>query len=73
MRAEFTKHGPRYDYRTAHVTLTWNGRTIIGQIVSVRRNETLGCVVADVRYFCGDPWPITPRLAALEILERTYD
>ena len=71
MKAEFSKYGPKQDYRGAHVTLDYAGRTLLGTIMDVRYRET-GCTgfYADVRFFCGDPWPITPRLLALNILER---
>ena len=42
-------------------------------ITSDTPQTPLGAVVADVRHFCGDDWPIAPRLSALEILERAYD
>ncbi len=73
MKAEIGKHGPKHDYRHAHVTLQYRDRVLLGEIINVRRDEVLGAVVADVRHMCGDMWPITPRLAALEILERTYE
>ena len=73
MKAEFTKYGPKHDYRGAHVVLEHAGRTLLGTIINVRRDDVLGCVMADVRHFCGDAWPITPGLYALEILERTYE
>ena len=73
MKPEFSKYGPKHDYRGAHVTLQWRGRTLLGTITNVYRHEVLGAILADVRHFCGDPWPITPGLYALEILERTYD
>lgn len=73
MRAEIGKYGVKHDYRGAHVTLRYADRTLLGTIMNVHRDEVLGAYVADVRHFCGDEWPITPRLSALEILERTYE
>jgi len=73
MRAQFTKHGPKLDYRRAHVALTFAGRDLLGSIVNVERDEVTGCYRATVRYFCGDFWPIKPALSALEILEVTYE
>jgi hypothetical protein len=71
MKAEFTKYGPKQDYRGAHVTLEYAGRTLLGVIKNVTRDEVTGCVRAEVRHFCGDEWPILPALRALEILERS--
>lgn len=71
MKAEFTKYGPKHDYRGAHVVLDYAGRTLLGVVKDVTRDEVTGCIRADVRHFCGDEWPIRPALHALEILERT--
>jgi hypothetical protein len=73
MKVEFTKYGPKHDYRGAHVALEYGGRTLLGTIKDVARDEVTGCTRAEVRHFCGDEWPIKPALFALEILERTYE
>ena len=73
MKPEFTKYGPRQNYIGAHVSLSYHGRELLGTITALRRDEILGAVVAIVHYFCGDPWPITPALSALNILERNYE
>jgi len=71
MKAELSKYGPKHNYRGAHVTLQYRGRTLLGTIFNVRRDPVLGATVADVQHFNGDDWPCTPGLYALEILERT--
>ena len=68
MKAQFTRWGPRYDYRGAHVVL--DGK--LGEIVGLRRDEARGAVLAQVRNFNGEPWSFEPALVALEILDRTY-
>jgi hypothetical protein len=73
MKAEFTKYGPKHDYRGAHVVLEYGDRTLLGVVKNVTRDEVTGCVMAEVRHFCGDDWPIKPALRALEILEVTYE
>jgi len=70
MRAVFTRFGPRFDYRGAHVTLTWNGRMLLGEIVGIFREEYPSSVKASVRHFNGEAWPMVPALSALEILDR---
>lgn len=70
MKAQFGKWGPKHDYRGAHVMLTHQGRQLLGEIVNMYRDPVLCAVLADVRHFNGEPWPITPALSALEILER---
>lgn len=71
MKAEFTKFGPKHDYRGAHVVLEYRGRTLLGEIKEVTRDEVTGCVRARVRHFNGEEWPIHAPLRSLEILERT--
>ena len=58
-------------YCGAHATLEYGDRVLLGTIVNVRRDDVLGVVVADMLHFCGDPWPVTPRLQALNILDRS--
>jgi hypothetical protein len=69
MKAEFVKHRPKHDYTGAHVTLKHGDRDLLGTIVHICPDEFL----CQVRFFCGDPWPINPSLARLKILERTYE
>ncbi len=73
MKAEFTKFGPKHDYRGAHVVLKYRGQDLLGTLLDMYRDETSGCVLCKVKHFCGDAWPIDPALYALEILERTYE
>jgi len=70
MTAEFGKFGVKHDYRGAHVTLDWQGRTLLGEIKEIYRNEQRGVLLCKVQHFCGDFWPIEPALIALNILER---
>ena len=69
MKAEFTKQGPKHDYRGAHVFLRDGGRDLLGTIVDICPDENL----CRVRHFNGEMWPINPSLSRLEILERTYE
>lgn len=71
MKAEFTKFGPKHDYRGAHVTLDWQGRTLLGTIRCLWRDDARGVTLVTVRHFNGDTWPVTPALGALTILEHT--
>lgn len=68
---EFTKFGPKYDYRGAHVRLRLPiGRVLLGEIVELNRDEVRGAVIAKVRHFNGEAWPVEPVLSALLILPR---
>lgn len=70
MRVEFSRFGPKYDYRGAHVTIEWQGRTLLGEIKAIWRNEQRGIVLCRIQHFCGDWWPVEPALSALNILDR---
>lgn len=71
IRPEFTRFGPKYDYRGAHVLLRLPiGRVLLGTIVDVYRDDVRGIVHAKVRHFCGDAWPLEPALSALLLLDR---
>lgn len=62
MKAKFCKWGPMFDYRGAHVTLEWKGRTLLGEIVSIERCPVRGAMICVVRHMNGEEWPIQPGL-----------
>jgi hypothetical protein len=72
MKAEFTKFGPKHDYRNAIATLEYKGQTLIGRIKNVSYDATIGAFPCDMQHMNGEEWPIRPTLGALEILEVTY-
>ena len=73
IRPEFTKFGPKRDYRGAHVRLRLPiGRVLLGEVTDLYRDETRGVVLAKVRHFNGEAWPCEPALSALSILDRTW-
>lgn len=73
MKAEFSKYGPKHDYRGAHVTLSWQGKDLLGTIKDIYRDPVLCVCVCRVIHMNGEEWPIRPGLGALNILERTYE
>lgn len=48
------------------VALPWQGRKLLGEVVSVRRNDVLGMCFATVRHFNGEAWAIEPAVSSLE-------
>ena len=70
MRFEYGRFGLKQDPRGAHVTLTYEGRKLLGTVVGFYRD--VGARLK-VRFMCGDPWPINPVASAVDVLERTYD
>jgi len=70
MKFPHTRFGMKGDPRGAHVTLTYEGRTLLGEVRDVRYNELRGCFLLTVRYFNGEPWPIAPSSLAVDVLDR---
>ena len=63
------------ELRGAHVTMPWNGSTLIGEVTGQRVETAPGgtyTVRLDVRYMCGDPWPLSPSPASVNVLKRDY-
>lgn len=55
--------------RGAQVTMPWrNGRVLLGDVLRTLPDGTLV-----VRHLNGEPWPVEPKEADVEVLERTYD
>jgi hypothetical protein len=73
MKIPMTKYGFKYDPRGMQVTMNYDGRSLLGEINGVARDEISGTTVLEVRHFCGDEWPIRPQVFAVEVLERTYE
>jgi len=70
MRFKFNHYGLTVNPVGAQVTLPWQGRTLLGDVVGCYRSETRGVIHLIVRYFNGEPWPIEPAAVAVEVLER---
>ena len=73
MRFRYSKFGLAVDPRGAHVTLPWQGRVLIGEVVGAYRSETRGMTHLKVRHFNGEQWPIDPVASAVEVLERIQE
>lgn len=71
IRPQFTKFGPKFDYRGAHVRMTLGARTLLGEVTELYRDDICGTVRAKVTHFNGEPWAIDPTLAALYVLDRS--
>ena len=70
VKAKFTRFGPKHDYRGAQVALDWGSRKLLGDVREVYHDYARGVTLARVTHFNGEPWPVVPALAALEIMER---
>lgn len=64
----FGKFGLREDPTGAHVTLDWQGRTLLGEVRSAEYNQATGYIVLTVRHFNGELWPIQPTVLAVNVL-----
>jgi hypothetical protein len=64
------------DLRHSHVTMTWKGKKLLGEITGQSVVTAPGGTVAvrlTVRHFNGDPWPVEPTPGAVYLLEREYE
>lgn len=73
MKLPHTKFGLACYPRGAQVTMTYQGRTLLGDVVGVRRDEVTGAIMLSVRHFNGEPWPVDPSSWAVDVLERVYE
>lgn len=70
MKFAHTKFGLKHDPRGAHVTMEYQGRTLIGEVTGAHRNDVRGCILLSVRHFNGEPWPMEPGSYSVSVLER---
>lgn len=67
---QVTKFGLKGDPRGAHVTLVYQGRELIGEVVGAAYDAVCGCVRLTVRHFNGESWPVQPTALAVSVLVR---
>jgi len=53
----------------SHVTLDYDGRHLLGEVVGFVVDPVVGRLL-QVRHFNGEPWPLMPCAAAVQVLER---
>ena len=70
MKFRFTKYGPAVDPRHAHVTLSWQGRSLLGEVTNAYFSEVRKVWHLKVRHFNGESWPIDPAMSVVGVLER---
>lgn len=70
MKFKFSRHGIAENPIGAHVTLRYRDRDLIGTVVDVYRDEVLAATKLVVRHFNGEPWPIEPSAAIVNVLKR---
>jgi hypothetical protein len=70
---QLTRFGLKSDPRGAHVTMAWQGRTLLGEVTGLYRNETRGMMQLTVKHFDGTPWPLNPHVLAVDVLVREYE
>lgn len=61
------------DYVGAHVRMDWRGRTLLGEIVNVRRAADWRGPTLTVRFFNREPWPCHPLASDVDVLERDWE
>ena len=70
MKFQMNRFGLKHDPRGAHVTLNYQGRTLLGEVTDCWRDEVCGVVRLTVRHFNGESWPIYPAAMAVNVHER---
>jgi len=73
MKFKHTKFGLAADPRGAQVTIKYQGRTLLGDVVGLSYDEVAGCMRLEVNHFNGHPWPFRPTTYGVDVLEREYD
>lgn len=68
-----TKHGLACDPRGAQVSMQWQGRELLGDVIGCRRDPVTGSTLLQVRHFNGEMWPIEPVALAVDVLVRKYE
>lgn len=53
------------------VAMSWRGQVLLGDVVGTYECRS-GVTRLLVRHFCGEPWPIYPRLLAVGVLRRDW-
>lgn len=70
-KLRFSKHGLIDDPRGGHCTMEYQGRELLGEVKGIVHTQGyVNRMLLDVRFMNGEPWPIQPAAAAVEMLER---
>lgn len=73
-RFPYNKFGIACDPRGAQVTLEYGGRMLLGDVTGVYyKPGPAGGTRLVVRHFNGEPWPIDPCAAAVQVFVREYE
>lgn len=65
---QFTKFWLKHDPRGVHVTLSYHGRDLVGEVAGAEYDGVCGCIRLDVRHFNGETWPVRPSAWAVDVL-----
>lgn len=61
-RFEIGKYGPKVNPVGEYVRFDYGERHLIGEVLSIYRDEVCGVTRAKVKHFNGEPWPVDPPL-----------
>lgn len=67
---QFTKFGIKGDPRGAHVTLSYSGQTLLGEVIGAYYREVTGSFLLNVRHLNGEMWPLDPSALDVNVLVR---
>lgn len=70
MKFPMNKFGLKVNPVGAQVVMQYQGRTLLGDVVGVERDEVCGVCRLQVLHFNGEAWPMSPTALAVDVLER---
>jgi hypothetical protein len=67
-RLHYGRFGLTEDPRGFQVTMPYQGRTLLGDVIDMHWDEVRGGVRLHVRHFNGEDWPCQPFASAVSVL-----
>lgn len=52
-----------------HVSMTWKGRELLGEVIGLVYSHSRGYINLDVRHFNGELWPLSPAVSAVKLID----
>lgn len=65
-----TKYGFAVNPIGEYARLDYQGRILLGEIISLERDHLTGYTMATVKHFNGESWPIKPAVTSLDWIKQ---
>jgi hypothetical protein len=69
MKFERGKYGLKQNPVGAQVKMSWQGRTLLGDVKECYMDAFEGVTLLRVNHFNGEPWPLDPHVFSVTVLE----